>query len=156
MSGSPYPVQPDAALRPPRMVRFELSLKSLFIILGVLAGIWLVVHALLVLLVLVTALMLVGALHPLVAWLEQRRMRRVFAIGLVFVVGTVVAGTLLALTVPTVIKQVKSVIENEPKIRETLASYLDESQLTAPLAQESENILKDFHATTQFLLASLP
>ncbi len=140
MSGPPFPVQPDAALRPPRMVRFELSLKSLFIILGVLAGIWLVVHALLVLLVLVTALMLVGALHPLVAWLEQRRMRRVFAIGLVFVVGTVVAGTLLALTVPTVIKQVKSVIENEPKIRETLASYLDESQLTAPLAQDLRQV----------------
>ena len=28
--------------------------------------------------------------------------------------------------------------------------------LTAPLTQETENILKDFRATTQFLLASLP
>ncbi len=140
MSGRPFPVQPDAALRPPRVVRFDLSLKSLFIILGVLAGVWLVVHALLVLLVLVTALMLVGALHPLVAWLEQRRIRRVFAIGLVFVIGTGLAGTLLALTIPTVIAQVKSVVENEPKIRETLAGYLDQSQLTAPLAQDLRQV----------------
>ena len=122
------------------MVRFELSLKSLFIILGVLTGVWLVVHALPVLLVLVTALMLVGALHPLVAWLEQRRMRRVFAIGLVFVIGTGLTGTLLALTVPTVIAQVKSVVENEPKIRETIAGYLDQSHLTAPLAQDLRQV----------------
>ena len=140
MSGPPFPVQPDAALRPPRMVRFELSLKSLFIILGVITGVWLVVHALLVLLVLVTALMLVGALHPLVAWLEQRRMRRVFAIGLVFVIGTGLTGTLVALTVPTVIAQVKSVVENEPKIRETIAGYLDQSHLTAPLAQDLRQV----------------
>ena len=48
----------------PRVVRFELSLKSVFVILGLLGGIWLVAHALPVLLVLVAALMLVGGCIP--------------------------------------------------------------------------------------------
>ena len=116
------------------MVRFELSLKSLAIVLGVLAGIWLVAHALPVLLVLVAALMLVGALNPLVAWLERWKVNRGFAVFLVFAIGTAVVVLLVALTVPTVIAQVKSVAGNEPKIRETVAGYLEQTRFTAALA----------------------
>src|SRR5205814_7382637 len=83
-------------------------------------------------LVLVMALMLVGSLYPVVEWLEQRRVRRVFAIWLVFAVGTALAGTLAVFTVPTVIEQVKALAENEPRIRETIAGYLEGSYLTAP------------------------
>lgn len=137
MSTAPFPPTPVAAPppdRPPPTVRFELSLKSLFIVLGFLAAVWLVAHALPVLLVLVTALMLVGSLHPLVVWLEQRQVRRVFAICLVFAVGMALAGALAVFTVPTMIEQVKSVVENEPRIRETIAGYLEGSHLTTPLA----------------------
>ncbi len=119
---------------PPRVVRFELSLKSLFIVLGLLAGVWLVVHALPVLLVLVAALMLVGAMHPFVAWLERRKIWRGFAVFLVFALGTGLATALLAFTVPTVIGQVKSVAEHEPEIREKIAGYLERSRVTAALA----------------------
>jgi predicted PurR-regulated permease PerM len=137
MAAPPLPAQPPkavAAERPPRSVRFEVSLKSLFIVLGLLAAVWVVVRALLVLLVLVTALMLVGSLYPLVAWLEQRQVRRTFAICLVFTVGTAFVSTLAVFTVPTVVEQVKALVENEPRIRETVASYLEGSRLTAPLA----------------------
>lgn len=138
MSAAPPPVIPPD--RPPRVVRFELSVKSLFLVLGLLAGVWLVAHALPVLLVLVAALMLVGALHPCVAWLEQRKMRRGFAIFLVFALGTAVAVALFTLTVPTVIEQVKSVVGNESRIREAVAGYLDRSRLSAALADDIREV----------------
>jgi predicted PurR-regulated permease PerM len=116
------------------VVRFELSLKTLFIVLGLLAGVWLVMHALPVLLVLVAALMLVGALHPFVAWLERRKVWRGVAVFLVFALGTAFAATLFMLTVPTVVAQVKSVAGHEPEIRERIAGYLERSRLTASLA----------------------
>lgn len=138
MNATASPPVPPA--HQPRVVRFELSLKSLFIVLGLLAGVWLVVHALPVLLVLVTALMLVGALNPLVVWLEQRQVRRSFGIFLVFAIGTVLAVTLLVFTVPTIIAQVKSLAEHESGIRETLAGYLDQSRVTAPLAESLRQV----------------
>jgi len=123
----------------PSVVRLELSGKSLLTVLALLAGIWLVVHALPVLLGVVAALMLVGALTPSVAWLERRNVRRGFAVFLVFAIGTGLTVALLTLTVPTVIAQVKSVAENEPKFRETIASYLERSRLTATLAGDIRN-----------------
>lgn len=121
-------------------VRFELSLKSLFTVLGVIAGAWFLMRGLPVLLVLVTALMLVGALSPMVAWLERKQVRRNFAICLVFAVGTLTAGALLAFTVPTLVDQVKSLVANEAGIREKVAGYLEESSFTAPIAADIRGV----------------
>ena len=134
MSTSRSVAPPDPPARAPRVVRFELSLKTLLQAFAILAGLWLVMHALPVLLVLVGALMLIGALNPIVGWLERRKMWRGFAICLVFALGTILAGTLFALTVPTVIRQVRSVVEHEPEIREKIAAYLERTRYTAALA----------------------
>ena len=134
MSTSRPVAPPDPPARAPRVVRFELSLKTLLQAFAILAGLWLVMHALPVLLVLVGALMLIGALNPIVGWLERRKMWRGFAICLVFALGTILAGTLFALTVPTVIRQVRSVVEHEPEIREKIAAYLERTRYTAALA----------------------
>ena len=139
MSGPPFPlrpVRPDPAHRPTRVVRIDLTLKSLLTILALLAGVWLVVHALPVLLVLVAALMLVGALHPYVEALERRKVWRGFAVFLVFALGTALTTALLVFTVPTVLAQVKSVADNEPKIREAVAHYLEQSHFTTSLAAD--------------------
>ncbi len=121
-------------------VHFELSLKSLLVVLALLGGVWMLLNILPALLVLVTALMLVGALNPLVTWLEQRKVKRFFAIGIVFSLGAALTVTLLALTVPTVIAQLKSVVEHEPEIRERIAGYLDQSRATATLANDLRNL----------------
>ena len=134
MSAATLPEDPP--VRAPRVVRFELSLKSLFIVMSLLAGVWLLLHALPVLLVLVAALMLVGALYPLVAGLERRGLWRGFAIFLVFALGTLVGAALFTLTVPTVIRQVKSVAEHEPEIRAKIAGYLEQSRVTAGVADD--------------------
>jgi predicted PurR-regulated permease PerM len=98
--------------------------------------VWLLLNILAALLVLVTALMVVGALHPLVAWLERHRVRRFLAVCLVFGLGAAAAVTLGVLTVPTLLAQVQAVAEHEPKIRQTIVSFLERSRLTANLADE--------------------
>ena len=118
----------------PPVVRFELSLKSLFIVLAVIAGVLLLVNLLPALLVLMVALMIVGAVHPLVSWLERHQMRRSLAVFVVFAIGAALTVTLLTLTVPTVIAQVKVLASHEPGIREKIAGYLEGHALTAALA----------------------
>jgi predicted PurR-regulated permease PerM len=92
------------------------------------------------LLVLMTALMLVGALNPLVLWLERHEVRRSLAILVVFGVGAALTITLLTLTVPTVIAQVKVLVSHEPAFRERVADYLAEHPVTAPLADDLRNM----------------
>ena len=72
----PTPTKPTR----PRTVRFEISIRSMIAAVLVLLAVWLVVHLLPVLLVLVAALMLVGTLTPIVAWLESRKLHRNVAI----------------------------------------------------------------------------
>ncbi len=122
------------------LVRFELSLKSLFIVLALLAGAWMLVHVLPALLVLVVALMLVGALNPLVTRLEQRKVPRFLAICLVFGVSAILAVTLFAFTVPTVLAQMKTIAEQAPAYRERIAGYLEQSRVTATLADDIRNV----------------
>jgi len=139
--GSPPAGQPRPGLPAETTgVHFELKLKSMLVILAVLGGVWMLLHILPALLVLVTALMLVGALTPLVAWLEGKRVRRFFAICLVFGLGLACSIALCVLTVPTVIAQVKSLVEHEPEIRETIATYLERWRATATLADDLRNL----------------
>ena len=142
MSAPPFPSStippsPIPAKSPGRHI--ELSVKSLLVVLALLGVVWLVLHALPALLVLVTALMLVGALNPFVHWLVVRKVRRFWAICLVFGVGAVLAITFLILTVPTLIEQVKSVASHEPEIREKIAGYLERSRFTATLGTGIRN-----------------
>ena len=124
---------------PGPVVRIELSLKSMLTILAVGAGLWLLVHVLPALLVLVMALMLVGALHPVVAWLEARKVRRFLAVCVVFAGSALLVGSVMVLTIPPLIAQVKVMADHEPKIRQTVAAYLDQSRFTTSMADGIRN-----------------
>ena len=124
----------SAIASPVRVVRFELSIKSLLIVLSLLGALWLVVHALPVLLVLVAALMLVGALNPAVAWLERRKTPRFAAISIVFGAGVLIAVGLAMITVPTVIAQVRDLVEHEAEIRAKIADYVEQWPAMGTLA----------------------
>src|SRR4051794_16122569 len=71
---TPPAARPTAAVR--SSVRFEISVRSILIVVAAVAAVWMLVHLVPALLVLVLSLMLVGALNPLVQWLEKRRMGR--------------------------------------------------------------------------------
>lgn len=120
-------------------VRIEFSLRSLLIVAALLAGLWLLLNIVPALLALVMALMLAGAMHPFVTWLEKRNVGRIFAICTVFGTGAVLGIALFIFTVPTLVAQVKSVAAHEPQIRETIAGYLEQSRYTAALAEDIRN-----------------
>jgi len=125
---------------PGAVVHVELSTRSLLVVLGLIAGVWLLINITPIILVLVTALMLVGALSPLVTWLEQKNVRRPFALCTVFGAAVALIVTLAMVTIPTIITQARSLVENEPVIRERIAMYLQQSHYTEPLAYDLRNL----------------
>lgn len=138
-------VQLDAKRGPsvngePAVVHLDLTLKSLLIVLALIAGVWLLLNLIPVLLVLVAALMMIGALHPLVVGLERRKVKRNYAICMVFGVGAILALTLATITIPTLVEQAKTIAESEPRIREAVAGFLEQSKLTASFAEDLRNV----------------
>ncbi|MEO6079827.1 MAG: AI-2E family transporter [Steroidobacteraceae bacterium] len=137
------PNKHNALVRPARVVKFEVTIRSLLAIVLVIATAWCLWKLLPVLLVLIAALMLVVALDPLVCALETRKVRRTYGIGIVFigVVGT--AGLVLFLTLPPLFAQVNSVVEHEPEIRARVVGYLERSPLTTALANGLREVRYD-------------
>lgn len=123
-----------------RVVRFELSFQSMLALVGVGAGIWLLIKLWPVLLVLAVALMLVGTMGPLVKWLEGRGVRRAIGIAIVFTALFGLTVLTLILTIPTIITQATTLLEQEPVLRARLATFLSRSDLSAPLADWLRNL----------------
>jgi putative heme transporter len=118
---------------PPKLIRVDLTVRSAFIALGTVAAVWLLLQLWQVLLVIVVALVFVGMLNPFVEGLERRKLKRGYAIGIVF--GTLFAavGGLAALAIPRLASQVSDLVQNFPASQERLATQLGESRMTAPL-----------------------
>jgi putative heme transporter len=140
------PRRPEPGARrsgPPRVIRFEIAPTTILLILLVIAGVWIVVRLLPILVVMIAAFMIVGSLNPVVAWLEARRFSRGLAIGIVF--GTAVGLTALGLflVIPPLIEQVQSLIEHEPEIRGHVVALLDGSPLTSALADQLREVKYD-------------
>jgi predicted PurR-regulated permease PerM len=142
---------PDTAQVPRRVVRFELSPGTIILVVLVLVAGWMLLKLAPVLLVLVGALMLVGALNPIVEWFERHRFRRGAAIGVVFFLAVGLMGLGLFLTMPSLVAQVRGLIEHEPEIRGRVITYLEASPMTRALADELRDVqygalLKDSRA----------
>ena len=132
-TGRPAERQRDTGDRP-RDACFELSPKTMVLLLLVAASLWLLIRLWPVLLVLVVALLVAGTLSPAVRWLEEKRVRRGFGIAIVFTVFSILALLLVVLTIPALAAQVVALLENEPALRARLADHLAGSPLSAPLA----------------------
>jgi predicted PurR-regulated permease PerM len=138
-------IEPEQELlsRRTRVIRVEIAPWTIFSLVLVIAGLWIFTRLLPVVLVLVGALMIVGTLSPAVEWLEQRGVRRVVAIAIVFAVLFVSTVLIFALTIPELVNQVRSLIGMEPALRERLAVWFARSPLTANLADTMRNVQYD-------------
>ena len=138
-------IEPEQELlsRRTRVIRVEIAPWTIFSLVLVIAGLWIFTRLLPVVLVLVGALMIVGTLGPAVEWLEQRGVRRVVGIAIVFAVLFVSTVLIFALTIPELVNQVRSLIGMEPALRERLAVWFARSPLTANLADTMRNVQYD-------------
>jgi putative heme transporter len=135
-SGSP------ASGRRPRTIRLEFPGGSLFALLLLVGGLWLMSRLLPVLLVLVAAMVIVGTVSPAVRWLELRRVRRGVGIAIVFTALMVASALLITLTIPSLLSQAANLLDQEPALRATLSQRLAGSHLTSPLA----DLLRKVHS----------
>lgn len=123
-----------------RVIRIEPSPGAVIALLLLITGLWLLSRLLPVLLVLVAALIIVGTISPVVRWFEDRGMRRGMGIAIVFSALTLVTVAILALTIPTLLTQVTTLVDLEPTLRSRLAKFLAASPLTIPLADLLSNL----------------
>lgn len=138
-------VEPEQKVksRRTRVIRVEVTAWTMISLVLVIAGVWIFIRLLPVVLVLVGALMIVGTLGPAVQWLEQRGVRRGAGIAIVFTLLFVSTALIFALTIPELLNQVRNLIGMEPALRERLADWFARSPLTASLADAMRNVQYD-------------
>jgi len=119
----------------PRVIRIEPSPGTIIALLLLIAGLWVLNRLLPVVLVLVAALIIVGTISPAVQWFEERRMRRGLGIAIVFTTLLVIAVLLITMTIPSLVAQATSLLDQEPALRARLVNWLAGSHLTSPLAE---------------------
>jgi len=96
---------------PVHLHRIEITARTFFTLLLVLATCWALLKLTPVILMIVASLMLVGALNPVVERLEARGWRRGFAISVVFTVLVLVTAILITLTFPALLAQGAALME---------------------------------------------
>lgn len=138
-------IEPEQEIQPrrTRAIRIEIAPWTIISLVLVIAGLWMFVRLLPVVLVLVGALMIVGTLAPAVAWLEQRGVRRDIGIAIIFTALFVATVLVFVLTIPELINQIKGLIDMEPALREQLAAWFARFPLTENLAYTMRNIHYD-------------
>lgn len=145
MSAPGKHIEPEQKMksRRTRVIRIEITPRTIISLVLVIAGLWIFIHLMPVVLVLVVALMIVGTLGPAVEWLEQRGVRRNAGIAIVFTVLFVSTVLIFTLTIPELVNQVRSLIGMEPALRARLAEWFSQSPLTASLADAMRNVKYD-------------
>ena len=117
-----------------RTVRIEIARSTLATIALMVLGLALITKLVPVILVLISALMLVGTLSPFVDWLEQHGLHRFACITIVFTTLLIILAALAVFTVPAFIDQVASLVKQEPELRGRLIKFLSAYPLTIALA----------------------
>lgn len=138
----------SAAADPPvNRLRIEIAPKTIALVLGVIAGIWLLGQLTTVLAVVTVALVLVGTFDPLVAWLEHRGLRRGRALVLVFVAAAIGLSAIVLLMAPPLVAQLVALIEDAPRERERIAAAIEGYAWGKPVIKALETLpLEDIGA----------
>jgi putative heme transporter len=128
------PLTRASRARKPRTFKVELNLSTALIAVATLASVWLLIRLWPIVLVVVVALMVVGALNPIVEWLQRRKLKRGYAIAIVFFAMLLVTAGFVAITVPRLISQVESLVHDLPNLQKQAADSIAASRFGASFA----------------------
>jgi len=144
------PEKPVSTDRPPvNRLRVEISTKTIGLVLGAVAAVWLLDQLTTVLAVVIVALVLVGTFDPIVAWIEHRGLPRGRALVLVFVAAALALAAIVLLMVPPVVEQLANLIENAPRERQRIVNALEGYTWAKPLIRALQDLpLEDIGART--------
>lgn len=124
----------------PSTLRIEIAPRTILLVLGAVAAIWLLGQLTNVIMVVTVALVLVGTFDPLVAWLERRGFKRGRALVLVFVAAALALTAVVLLMVPPLASQLIDLIASAPAERAKLIGRLDDYTWSKPLVKAIEDI----------------
>jgi putative heme transporter len=116
-------------------LRIEIAPKSMFLALGIIAGVVLLGRLTLVLTVVTIALILVGTFDPVVAWLERRGLRRGRSLAVVFVIAALALAAVAFFMIPPLLSQFGDLLVHAPETRDQVLASLNEHRWAAPVAQ---------------------
>ncbi|MBI4062550.1 AI-2E family transporter [Candidatus Gottesmanbacteria bacterium] len=124
--------------------KIELSHKTIIFTVSFLIALWVLVQIRDILFLIFIAFILMAALRPLVEALARIRIPRLLSIFVIYTVVFGVFGVSLAGTIPALIVQSASFIQNLPSFIERVLPYwnIDARALTAQIAPVSENIVR--------------
>ena len=122
------------------VVRFEIGPRSIAWILATIVGVWLFLQLRVIALLVVVALVFGGTFNPLIEWMENRGLKRIYALILLLIALLVVTFLLIFLTVPPLIEQIAQMVRDAPRHREQLILLLQQRDITAPLARALRNV----------------
>jgi putative heme transporter len=129
------PLRPAAGGRIP----FELTPRTVLIVLVTLGSLWLLVKLWLLLLLIVVAFILAGTMQPLVSALERRKVKRGPALAILFFAMTAITVGIGVLTLPPLITQVARIAGDMPRFQAMIADELGRHSFTQPFANTVRN-----------------
>lgn len=119
MNDEPDPTQRAA-------LRVDITPRTIGSVLLAIALVWIAFKLTSVILVVIVALILVGTIEPLVAWLERRGLGRGRALASVFVLFALMFAGIMLLTVPPLVGQLIGLITDAPATRDKLEAWLSQ------------------------------
>ncbi|MEK7065437.1 MAG: AI-2E family transporter [Patescibacteria group bacterium] len=124
--------------------KIEISHKTIIFTIAFLIALWALVQIRDILFLVFIAFILMAALRPLVEWLARLRIPRIVSVLVIYAVVFGVFGVSLAGTIPTLITQSSSFIQNLPMFIERVLPYwnIDARAITQQIAPISENIVR--------------
>ena len=134
MTPNPPPA-PDGSV-----IRFELAPRTIAWVAGAVGGLWLVYKLWMVVLLLVVALVLVGTFNPIIEAMEARGIKRHNGLVLLIISLTLGTALLVFLTVPALLLQLTTIVQDLPSQREKLIVMFGQRSLTLPLAHALSNV----------------
>jgi predicted PurR-regulated permease PerM len=113
----------------------EIPARTVLVAAAAGAALWLLVRLWPVLLVLAMSLILVGTLNPIVGALERRGLRRGAAVAATLLTLVAFFAGVALLTAPALWSELGRLVHEVPAMQAHLASWLERSEFTAPLAR---------------------
>ena len=126
-----------------RVTRIEIAPRTIFLVLLALLGVWVAQALWNVVVVVLVALIMVGAVLPVVHFFERHGVKRSVALALVYLGAFVIISGLLFLTLPPLVSQLLEILENAPKERARLVSFLSDYKVLKPIAQSIKTVPLD-------------
>jgi putative heme transporter len=136
-----------------KVLRFEFAPVTFAWLGAAVVGLWLIFQLWRIMLIVVVAFVLVGTFNPVIKALEARGIKRRSALVVLMVSLSVIGALLIFLTVPALVGQLTTIVENLPHEREQLIDVLGRHKFGLPFSHALNNLgLDQLYARLQHFL----